>query len=964
MRVLLYNRIDPDAIPGFTKLRVSLERGDFRSADVRKVDDNLYRARLDRSNRVLFKFYEHEGERCVLVVEYIPRHEYDKSRFLKRGARLLDEHLPAVTGVPDEGIERLTYLNPNHTRFHLLNKVISFDDDQDHVYGLPAPMIVVGSAGSGKTALTLERLKLAEGNALYVTRSDYLVGNSRDQYYSLGYRNGDQEVSFLSLSEYLASIRVPVGRAATFRDFAAWFAGHRQSTGLKDAYQVFEEFAGVITGNSFDAPYLSAHDYSALGVRQSIFGETERPAVHALFMKYLEFLERSGLYDPNILSHSYLQLVEPTYDFIVVDEVQDFTTVQLKLVLSSLRQHDAFILCGDSNQIVHPNFFSWSRLKTLFYEDAGLSDPAALLQRLTRNYRNSPEVTELANRVLRLKIARFGSVDRESTYLVESMGSAGGKVLLLRNSEDAVRELDERTRRSTRFAVIVLDADQKPRARAAFGTPLVFTVQEAKGLEYDSIILYDVASSAADRFRQIAAGVGPDEVAGGEPRYARVRDKSDRSLEIYKFHINALYVAVTRALKNVYLVESDPAQDVFGLLGLSEHQGEIDLDAAESSLADWRQEARRLERQGKTEQAEEIRSQVLGIREVPWQVLTGSELEKLEESAIEGGNRKARLLLFEYALVHRHQRYLGQLARAGFKPAMQPLEGALPGVNQKHFYNYDVRRTDLMHREVERYGVDHRNQFNQTPLMAAARIGTAQHVHELIDLGADQFLVDNAGLNAFQIMLQHASLDPAASSERLAHLYLLLAPRSLTLQVDGRLIKLDRDSPEFLLFNLMYAAFYDVLSKGLRRHSAFSTAELLPVLEFLPEEAVPEYRRRRQYVTSILSGNERDRDAPRNKRLFLRLTHGNYTFNPAVSLFLDGKWRPIYEVLSLDALSYPLQFRYQFDDEIKERLDQINEAKLKSLIARLTGDGTAFALTHVEQTGSPLDVPGATDRST
>ena len=27
----------------------------------------------------------------------------------------------------------------------------------------------------------------------------------------------------------------------------------------------------------------------------------------------------------------------------------------------------AFLLCGDANQIVHPNFFSWSKVKSLFY---------------------------------------------------------------------------------------------------------------------------------------------------------------------------------------------------------------------------------------------------------------------------------------------------------------------------------------------------------------------------------------------------------------------------------------------------------------------------------------------------------------------------------------------------------------------------------------------------------------------
>lgn len=47
----------------------------------------------------------------------------------------------------------MRYLHPERTAIHLLNKPISFDDVQEAVYRHPPPLIVVGSAGSGKTAL-------------------------------------------------------------------------------------------------------------------------------------------------------------------------------------------------------------------------------------------------------------------------------------------------------------------------------------------------------------------------------------------------------------------------------------------------------------------------------------------------------------------------------------------------------------------------------------------------------------------------------------------------------------------------------------------------------------------------------------------------------------------------------------------------------------------------------------------
>ena len=46
MQVLLYNALNPKNIPGLIKLISFFENDDFQSAEVKKVGDNLYRARL------------------------------------------------------------------------------------------------------------------------------------------------------------------------------------------------------------------------------------------------------------------------------------------------------------------------------------------------------------------------------------------------------------------------------------------------------------------------------------------------------------------------------------------------------------------------------------------------------------------------------------------------------------------------------------------------------------------------------------------------------------------------------------------------------------------------------------------------------------------------------------------------------------------------------------------------------
>ncbi len=883
-------------------MQAYLEDDDFRSAEVKKVGDNLYRARLDRSNRLLFAVHRYQGEAYALILEYIKQHAYEKSRFLNRGGVVDEAKITMPKSLQEVKQEPLIYLNPDHSTFNILDKVISFDQAQSDIFALQPPLIIIGSAGSGKTMLTLEKMKEAVGDILYVTRSPYLVHNSRDLYYASGYANEDQQIDFLSFQEYLESIHVPAGREMHFKEFAAWISRHRAVSGLKDAHQLFEEFKGVITGPGTDASYLSRDDYLELGIKQSIFPREQRKQVYDLFTKYLEVMNEQGYYDANILSHEYLAKVEPRYDFIVMDEVQDLTNIQMQLILKSLRDPSGFILCGDSNQIVHPNFFSWSKIKSFFYRQEGSAPQADLIRILNTNYRNSPQVTEVANRLLKIKSARFGSIDRESNYLVESNAHNSGEVILLQDDEGIKAELDRKTRHSTRFAVIVMHPQDKAAASASFGTPLVFSVQEAKGLEYENVVLYNFTSGEEQRFREITRGVAHEDLQHGLS-YARTKDKSDKSLEIYKFHINALYVAITRAVRNIYLIEKTTKQRLFDLLDLRLSKDGLQLEKQDSTLDEWRKEAQRLEQQGKEEQAESIRERILKQKPVPWQVLQGEPLDQLQQKAIEENNKKAKLALFEYALVYRDQPRLNALIKAGFAPARNPQKG-IHLLNKKHFVPYELKHPGAVLRQTDQYGVDFRNLFNQTPLMVASRLGNETLVRELRERGANTELINNSGFNAFQIALEQTLDDPKYSSNKLAAVYRLLEPDCIDIQVDEQLVKLDKRSMEFLMLSLMMAMFYTRMGDAINQTGgAFQSSDFTEALAHFPERILPARRKKRPYLSSILSKNEVSRDDQYNRKLFLRVKRGHYIINPGLSLRVEGEWQNIYALLSFDMVA-------------------------------------------------------------
>lgn len=391
---------------------------------------------------------------------------------------------------------------------------------------------------------------------------------------------------------------------------------------------------------------------------------------------------------------------------------------------------------------------------------------------------------------------------------------------------------------------------------------------------------------------------------------------------------------MTRAVKNLYLLESRPRQPLLSLLGLAEAYEEVaGLDEARSSLEEWRHEAHRLELQGKEEQAAEIRSQILKEREVPWTVLRGQALAELEEKAFVHGEKKAGIALMEYALVYRDQRRLNALVEAGVKAARNPAK-ALDLLDKKYFLSYGLKTPTKVLRDVDQYGVDFRNIFGQTPLMIASRMGNAELTEMLLDRDADTTLVDGNGLNAFQLALDRACSDERFARSRLPPIYERLAPASLDVQVDGRLVKLDRSLMEYLMLSLAMVLFYQRLGRNwaLRQRRLLTAGDFEEVLAGFHESVVPERRKRRPYISSILAKNEVSRAGPYNRKLFRRLRHGSYVINPGLALRVEGGWQRIYQLLNPDRLGVELEddnarvrFGWSPNDMHQETMDHLRD---------------------------------------
>ncbi|MBN6742069.1 hypothetical protein JKG47_16325 [Acidithiobacillus sp. MC6.1] len=905
LRILRYVDFDPHGLERVTeKVVAALAQGDFAAAQVKKLHHvslgKIYRARLNDVDRLLFSLVRHGDETAVLLLEVIRQHRYEQSRFL-RGAQIDAEKIVALPEAVADA-QPLRFLPDARTAIHLLDKPLSFDDTQEALFSAPPPLILVGGAGSGKTALLLEKLKTIPGDVLYVTHSAYLAEHARDIYYAHGYQREGQDAAFLSYRAYLETWRIPGGREVTWRDFVAWFQRVRHGFKGIEAHQAFEELRGVLCARPEGV--LDRDAYGSLGVRQSIYAHEQRGSLYTLFERYRAWLAEAGLYDLNLLAQAWRNLVQPRYDFVVVDEVQDLTPIQLVLILRALRKPGAFLLGGDSNQIVHPNFFSWSQVKTLFWADPEIAARQSL-EVLTHNFRNGREVTRVANRLLEIKQQRFGSIDRESNFLVEAVGDQVGAVSLVADQPKALADLDAQIRRSTQYAVLVLRDEDKAAARQVFSTPLLFSVQEAKGLEYPHILLYRFLSDQRAPFAAIAEGVRKADLGGDALTFRRAKDKGDKSLEVYKFFVNALYVALTRAMDSVIWVESDQQHPLLPLLDLVQ-QNEVRVTATAATQEEWQKEARKLELQGKTEQAEAIRSAYLKTQTPPWPVFTPELLQDLQQKVfvdrVPGAKHRQQLL--DYAAFYEDAPLARRLVvEATFAPA-QHYARQRPKTVQTRLAPYQVKHFREVFADCDRYGLEHRTVMNATPLMMAARAGNVALVESLLERGARQDAEDHFGRNACHWALRQAMDDPQYAQGPFSALWSLLAPLSMDLNTGDRLLRLDRHLAEYFLFQSMWAAMPFLPANETTRPYAFSNDDIKSMWRYFPETVLPNHRRQRAYISALLARNEIARDYPYNRRLFRRLSRGLYIIQPNLSLRdprHDGQWRHW-----VDAHGFPL----------------------------------------------------------
>ena len=454
-------------------------------------------------------------------------------------AELLSEIAPAgrpASAQPPAGLPEFRDIIHSHPGANRYDAELVWEEIRSIIKGAKPPVsrrrfAELAARFDGMQATMRERAELAE----YLVRlSNLELGGKLDAV-------RERRTSFASMQEFTAGIRAADAGAPRSAE---------QMRLLEAALRLLDKQEARL-----DQPLLTLREYQSLGRKRAPNFPFDRSDIYRIAEYYQDRLAHTSRVDEIDLTRAALQRLEQDgdrfrYDLVVCDEVQDFTDVQLALLFRLAADPLRTVLAGDPKQIINPSGFRWEEVRARYYE-RGLPVPEVV--NLSVNFRSVGNIVALANELLSLKRSLVGLAGGE---IAERWTFRGRPPLLVDGvSEPAL--LRTMRRAGAGQAVLVRTPAERDRLRAALDTELVFTINDAKGLEFDAVLLWRFTESdgSAARWRRIAQERGHDDADAPRIRH----------------ELNLLYVAVTRARNTLVIWDGPAAGPVWTAGGLAEH---------------------------------------------------------------------------------------------------------------------------------------------------------------------------------------------------------------------------------------------------------------------------------------------------------------------------------------------------------------------------------------------------------
>ena len=437
------------------------------------------------------------------------------------------------------------------------------------------PARVSGSAGTGKSIVALHRTynlatKNPDDRVLLSTFSDSLAGTLRANLNKLiaSQPHLAERIDVVALPSLIMRLyEAQFGKAsfATEVEIRQTIANAKVAAAANKftAYFLWKEWEQIV-----DAWQIRTWEQyrvvPRLG-RKTRLTEESRKLLWSLFETVRGSLSSRGLItEPEACERLQARFSERgnfPYSFAVIDEAQDVSVPQLRLLASLLASKpNGLFFAGDLGQRIFQQPFSWTGLGV---------DIRGRSKTLKINYRTSQEIRRQADRLLDAQFADVDGVVEDRTGTVSVFSGPAPMVIRPKSVSEELdqvsnwlRELIAGGVRENEICIIVRSENECERATdaALAANCTSHRLEDTSKSNHNSIAVATMHLAKGLEYRAVVVMACDDEVMPLQSRIESVGDDADLQ-EVYATERQLLYVACTRARDCLLLSGVDPASE-------------------------------------------------------------------------------------------------------------------------------------------------------------------------------------------------------------------------------------------------------------------------------------------------------------------------------------------------------------------------------------------------------------------
>lgn len=596
---------------------------------------HVWSARTSRKGRLIFTIQLISGIRCLILLDYLPNHELNKSKVLNKICKnqfsnLLEKSIQDSicyensselpwedVDDPLEGVRATQVMLHQHELVSLyLGKFITLSSDQKEACLVETPAFISGKAGTGKTCCATEILKIKSREAsdhriIYVAKRKHLVNTTKhtlmeasdvvDEYGRIECK------TLLELQQELFPDEFREKEIVGKEMFKRWFALHIKTnhaylepTSFKKMN--FDDQCKVVYEECRIIASLSAEEYYELGARQSFFHlKTERTCFFQVFTRYLQKLNADNQIDPGL----FYQSIEPRgLAFILCDESQELSLAELKFLTElSNRQ---FICIGDLAQDCDSSMPNLDRYSSYLKRSYACK---LNIKTLTKTHRSGLEIIRLCNEIQKRLGACIGGYAhaQAGAAIIPAEGLHRGQVIFVEQlDEDPLFQYRDLARGHMNVAVITQESCRDEIERL-YDTPLVYGIHDVGGLQFSTVIIDNLLDESYEPLAKLL------KQQWGEFSEVHHRPKKENQPNlIFSPYLNTLLRAILRAENRLIFIQkrTDGILPLWLMLkSIFEEQALVaatNMSPLEEDNIAVEDQIRRLQAAGNTSQAEKL----------------------------------------------------------------------------------------------------------------------------------------------------------------------------------------------------------------------------------------------------------------------------------------------------------------------------------------------------------------------